>query len=401
MRKDIYTLLNQIDHHADSYETAPVSAEELEAWKQAFSERLSRSKCMADAAVSTSDSATGANLTSDKMRGRKQAQKNRRGWKRYAAAAAILLLLFGAACPPVRESVYAKSLDILHSLSILLGIHGDISPYQTIVGKSITKDGVTVTVNDVIWDDDALLVSCIATLGEDADPALNEDNFSISPDLRINGRRMGIGLGGAIHHSGGTKDFICEYNFSVQDAVSLTGEQEMELIFYLDDPDNHFSAPKKRLGSLTFTASADNLRADTERIPLQTSVTLPDGTQFILTEYAGNPVSQKISFLSYGNTDLTNWSLILQGEDNLGHMVEFYTSSTNYDPDTGKGYGEMVNSTLNDTYAIATEAESLTLTPYAYNTVVPDTNGSMIPDHNENGEREYEQIGEPFTITLK
>ena len=310
-------------------------------------------------------------------------------------------MLFGAACPPVRESVYAKSLDILHSLSILLGIHGDISPYQTIVGKSITKDGVTVTVNDVIWDDDALLVSCIATLGEDADPALNEDNFSISPDLRINGRRMGIGLGGAIHHSGGTKDFICEYNFSVQDAVSLTGEQEMELIFYLDDPDNHFSAPKKRLGSLTFTASADNLRADTERIPLQTSVTLPDGTQFILTEYAGNPVSQKISFLSYGNTDLTNWSLILQGEDNLGHMVEFYTSSTNYDPDTGKGYGEMVNSTLNDTYAIATEAESLTLTPYAYNTVVPDTNGSMIPDHNENGEREYEQIGEPFTITLK
>ena len=82
MREEIYTLLNQIDHHTDSYETAPVSAEELEAWKQAFSERLSRSKCMADAAVSTSDSATGANLTSDKMRGGKQAQKNRRGWKR-------------------------------------------------------------------------------------------------------------------------------------------------------------------------------------------------------------------------------------------------------------------------------------------------------------------------------
>lgn len=392
MRKDIYTLLNQIDHHTDSYETAPVSAEELEAWKQAFSERLSRSKCMADTAVPTSDSATGANLTSDRIQGWKQPQKNRRGWKRYAVAAAVLLLLFGAACPPVRESVYAKSLDILHSLSILLGIHGDISPYQTIVGRPVTKDGVTVTVNDVIWDDDALLVSCVATLGEDADPALNEDNFSISPDLRINGRRMGIGLGGAIHHSGGTKDFICEYNFSVPDAVSLTGEQEMELIFYLDDPDDPFSVPSKRLGSLTFTASADNLRADTKRIPLQTSVTLPDGTQITLTEYAGNPVSQKISFLSSGNTDLTHWDLILQGEDNLGHIVEFYTSSTNYDPDTGKGSGEMVNDTLNDTYTIATEAESLTLTPYTYNS----DNPTFV-----NGTIEYEQIGEPFTITLK
>lgn len=401
MREDIYTLLNEIDHHADSYETAPVSAEELEAWTRAFSERLSRSKGEANTEVPASDSSIGADLPSGRMRDGKQPQKSRRGWKRYAAAAAVLLLLFGAACPPVRESVYAKSLDILHSLSILLGIHGDISPYQTIVGKSVTKDGVTVTVNDVIWDDNALLVSFVATLGEDADPAFNEDNFHITPSLHINGEKMVEGAGGSIHHSGGTQDFVCEYNFSVPDAVSLTGEQEMELIFYLDDPDDPFSVPSKRLGSLTFTASADNLRADTKRIPLQTSVTLPDGTQITLTEYAGNPVSQKISFLSSGNTDLTHWDLILQGEDNLGHIAEFYTSSTNYDPDTGKGSGEMVNDTLNDTYTIATEAESLTLTPYAYNTVVPDTDGSMIPDHSENDEREYEQIGEPFTITLK
>ena len=73
-------------------------------------------------------------------------------------------------------------------------------------------------------------------------------------------------------------------------------------------------------------------------------------------------------------------------------MVEFYTSSTNYDPDTGKGFGEMVNDTLNDTYAIATEAESLTLTPYTYNS----DNPTFV-----NGTIEYEQIGEPFTIMLK
>ena len=52
----------------------------------------------------------------------------------------------------------------------------------------------------------------------------------------------------------------------------------------------------------------------------------------------------------------------------------------------------MINSTLNDTYAIATEAESLTLTPYTYNR----DNPTFV-----NGTIEYEQIGEPFTITLK
>ena len=40
MKKEIYTLLNEIDNHTDTYETSPVQKEELKNWKQAFAKRM-------------------------------------------------------------------------------------------------------------------------------------------------------------------------------------------------------------------------------------------------------------------------------------------------------------------------------------------------------------------------
>ena len=58
-----------------------------------------------------------------------------------------------------RSSVYAQSQNVFYSLAELLNIKKDISPYHSVIGSSFTKDGVTTTLNDVIWDDDVLLIS--------------------------------------------------------------------------------------------------------------------------------------------------------------------------------------------------------------------------------------------------
>lgn len=364
MRKDIYSLINEIEHHADSYEIAPVSKEELQKWKQDFSQRMSQSK---------------------------RAEKKRHSWKRYVAAAAVLLLLFGAFCPSIRQSVYAKSQEILYSLARLLHIQGDISPYHTIVGKSFTKDGITITLNDVIWDDDTLLASYTAILGKDADPALNEDTFSLSPVLYLNGRRISRSSGGAIYHNMKDPYFVNNYEFDIPSAVTLSGKQTMELVFYLDNPDNSFSGPPTQLGSLKFTTSADSLRDDTKQIALNASAFLPDGTQITFQEYTCNPISQKVKYITNDNT--LGWHIILKGEDNMGNPVNLYTTDYLFDPDTGIGTATMVNDSLNDTYAIATEADFLTLTPYA----VKDSE----MESDENWEEHYQTIGEAFTISLR
>ena len=47
----------------------------------------------------------------------------------------------------------------MESLSTLLGVEEDLSPYSTVVGKSISKNGITVTLNEVILDGHSLIIS--------------------------------------------------------------------------------------------------------------------------------------------------------------------------------------------------------------------------------------------------
>ena len=75
--------------------------------------------------------------------------------EKYVAAAAAFVLILGGSSAPVRQNVYAQSRQIMESLSTLLGVEEDLSPYSTVVGKSVSKNGITVTLNEVILDDTA------------------------------------------------------------------------------------------------------------------------------------------------------------------------------------------------------------------------------------------------------
>ena len=143
MKKDIYTLINEIDHYADSYEPIPIRESEINKWKQNLSKTIA-------------------------------ARNKRHSWKRYAVAAVAFVLLFSATSAPVRQSVYAQSQNVFYSLAELLNIKKDISPYHSVIGSSFTKDGVTTTLNDVIWDDDVLLISYTMKIGKNSDFSIDE-----------------------------------------------------------------------------------------------------------------------------------------------------------------------------------------------------------------------------------
>ena len=117
MNEQIYTLLNEIDNQPDSYEIPQVSDLEMKKWKKQFSSR----------------------------------RVFRRSRKKYVAAAAIVCILGGSLLfPPAQFIAYAGMKTVTYNLSQLLGIQKDLSPYRTMVGKSISKDGYTVTLNDVV-----------------------------------------------------------------------------------------------------------------------------------------------------------------------------------------------------------------------------------------------------------
>ena len=127
MKEQIYTLLNEMDNQADSYESSQVSELELKKWKKQFSVRHTR----------------------------------RRSPVKYVAAAAVAVCIMGTTLffPPTQTLVYAGMKSVTYNLSQLLGIQKDLSPYRTVVGGTISKDGFTVTLNDVVLDENLLYIS--------------------------------------------------------------------------------------------------------------------------------------------------------------------------------------------------------------------------------------------------
>lgn len=125
---DIYDLLNDIDNQIDTFETVDITSTDLKNWKQSFALK-------------------------------KKTSVKKHTWKKYAAAAAAFIILLGGSSAPVRQNVYAQSQQIMESLSTLLGTKEDLSPYSTVVGKSISKNGITITLNEVILDGHSLIIS--------------------------------------------------------------------------------------------------------------------------------------------------------------------------------------------------------------------------------------------------
>src|SRR5699024_9791583 len=142
MKESIYDLLNDIDSSPESYPAAQATQEDVKNWKKTFDKkRIS----------SYSD--------------RKTTGKHR--WRKYAAAAAAAVVLIGAgSLPSVRITAYAAVKSVTYNLGQLLGISADLSPYTTVVGESVSKDGFTVTLNEVILDENMMYITDTLTTSE-------------------------------------------------------------------------------------------------------------------------------------------------------------------------------------------------------------------------------------------
>lgn len=127
MKNDLYDLLNDIDNQIDTFENIDITSTDLKNWKQSFTSR--------------------------------KKHPSKAYMEKYVAAAAAFVLILGGSSAPVRQNVYAQSRQIMESLSTLLGVEEDLSPYSTVVGKSVSKNGITVTLNEVILDGHSLIIS--------------------------------------------------------------------------------------------------------------------------------------------------------------------------------------------------------------------------------------------------
>lgn len=210
MKNDLYDLLNDIDNQIDTFENIDITSTDLKNWKQSFTSK-------------------------------KKASLKKHTWKKYVAAAAAFVLILGGSSAPVRQNVYAQSRQIMESLSTLLGVEEDLSPYSTVVGKSISKNGITVTLNEVILDGHSLIISYKTKIKDNTTlKNLNIKRITelpIDTDVTIGGQNIVNSIG-----SNSTPidklTSISESEIQLNDSSVLSDKSNFTINFYTLDKSN-------------------------------------------------------------------------------------------------------------------------------------------------------------------
>lgn len=358
MNNEMYTLLNEIDNQAELYDNAPAAKEEVAAWKKRFERK--------DSGIF--------------------ARKKGYHWKGYVAAAAALLFLVGASCGPVRETVYAQSKYVAYNLSKLLNVRDDLSPYSSVVGTSVSKDGVTVTLNEVVLNSDTLTISYTAKVSDKYKKGLKSmDDLMLFANIYRNGKLIAESYGGSVWKvDGNTVIGTEEAQIDNPDAL-LKGTNDLEIKLSVCDAAD--DSDHVDVGKIAFSVSGEELAEDTGAITLNKDITMPDGRVITLKKYTSNAMGQKIAFVLKGKSN-ESYDIKLEGKDNLGNPVIFSTSY--YDTESGTGELEVYYSKGGRGLVLDTAA-FLKLTPY----------GQKLNKKIGYSDDDYKIAGEDIVISLK
>ncbi len=90
--------------------------------------------------------------------------KRRKKVKRSLLVASLGVAMFGAI---FSNEISANVKLVMFDVKDYLNINNDLNDYKTVINSSITKNGATVQLNEVILDRDEIIVSTTTKLDED------------------------------------------------------------------------------------------------------------------------------------------------------------------------------------------------------------------------------------------
>lgn len=215
--------------------------------------------------------------------------KNKRYTPRIALISAIVLS--GIVLSTVMGNSVLASINILGmSIEEFIKVKPDsLESYKAVLDKAITKDGITVKLDEVILDDNQILIS--STFKLDKELAWQE-GLNPKPKVYINGKW--------IHEGGGiTGKKVDERNYSFLTSINTNeveiGENTRIKVVY----DNVYINKDEKLKGkwvFEFTASKEALLANTETIPINRTFKLNSGQVITIENLKNTPVSTTIHY---------------------------------------------------------------------------------------------------------
>lgn len=235
---------------------------------------------------------------------------------RVMAVCAVLILVIGLG------SIYHKEVKAAweHFTTMIgrvLGIEEDVAGYTDIIGKSMTKDGITITLDEAVLDGTELWLAYSVSVEKEKTSAP-----ILLTQVLINGEDTQLDGTYSLEHfdQEATVDFENEMvsRFRLENKINNTGFANIEIKIQTMD-----AGGAKMIGecNFSFIASPQELEAETTETFLNEIISIDDDRQLELNEFRYNILDSSI----YGRLDSLRdgEEYFLIGEDNLGNPIQY------------------------------------------------------------------------------
>lgn len=233
------------------------------------------------------------------------------------AACVGLVILFGLinAFPKETKAYWEK---ITTKISKVLRNIQDVEKYSDVIGKSVTKDGLTITLEEVVLDNEEMLVSYTLSYDEKEYEDIVMDGEAWINENKITSRE---------EYSMGLEEQLPEVHkvscFRFSSSYIKENSSKIRIVFHPKVLD-----ADKILGEFCFDFSAgkDELLNETICVPLDYNVRLNEETILHFSEFSKNSVTSTLKGVCENLPSELNgcWlELYLQGSDNLGNPLKY------------------------------------------------------------------------------
>ncbi|EOR27654.1 hypothetical protein A500_03616 [Clostridium sartagoforme AAU1] len=315
----------------------------------------------------------------------KNSEKSSMRKKIIIAATLVGIISIGLIRTDVGATVVDNIKKASYDIATFLGIKKDLSPYKTVVNKTLSNYELEIQLNEVILDNDELIIS---STFKPKDTKLEGKSISLLPEIIVNGDPLGVtrvgGLGEVVDESGYSAAIECSFK-----EEEFNGDLDIKIIYRDMFIDQEF----KRTEPITFefTTSSEELSKNTKKIELNNRFILENGAELKLNKYTSNAISKKIYYsIDRKNNEEVPYYIELKGKDNEGNEMIFRLNNGT----SGGGVLKLDNKESK----ISETATSITLTPYLIQFPVESNKSNN--DIEEINDNNLLQIGEEFSIQI-
>ena len=309
-----------------------------------------------------------------------------RNWK-IAAAGIILLIMVGCTLR-YQEEVKAALQRVTSWIGQALGIeNGDTDSYTNVIGQSISRDGITITLNEIAMDSKNLWIAYSDSedlnnknhtgqeqtkkdlVSQDTDSDMQDtiEDKILFTEVQINGQEIQQGLGQRTANNNAlSENPITVEDFTIGEEINTEGTVNIEFKVWpiaMADAETWENIQKIQTNTKPYTfkltASKEELEKNTVDLNLDQNIKF-DSNILNLTEFRWNPFESTI-YGTYNGTVYIDSDYYLIGTDDQGNKICYQETGRNGQETT---FQQTIAPEFTGYKEISPEAKSITLQLY-------------------------------------